>query len=343
MLTKPQLLTSEVAEATHHCARAFAIICNEDWHIVWVSPEFSELTGYSADEARGLMPCDLLHGPETDEHAAKRLKECAVHKKPYSGAMLNYRKDGTPFWVHLGFNPVFNSRREFQYFLAVRTINTYAELLEEQTQAYVSGLERQRHVLIREVHHRIKNSLQGVAGMLRQHAHTEPLAAPILEKAIAQVRTIAVVHGLEGKALYNEVVLCEMVPSIVHMVQELVLPQGPAFEIIVNVPERIRVCEQERVPVALILNELILNAAKYFSRSGETHELKISVVWHAELECARIAITNPGCLPADFNFENETATGTGLALVKSLLPTQGATLNFANRNGYVETQLTLSP
>jgi len=30
--------------------RVFAIICNEDWHIIWVSREFTELTGYSADE-----------------------------------------------------------------------------------------------------------------------------------------------------------------------------------------------------------------------------------------------------------------------------------------------------
>lgn len=336
-------LAPEITDPKSQCAGAFAIICNENWQITWVSPEFSELTGYAAADVCGLVPNDLLHGPQTDMHAINRLRECVVHKKPYSGPMLNYRKDGSTFWVHLSFNPVFNARHEFQHFVAVRTINTYMEFIEEQTQAYVSRLERQRHVLIREVHHRIKNSLQGVAGMLRQHAHAAPLAAPILEKAISQVRTIAVVHGLEGKALYNEVVLCEMVPSIARMVQELVLPHGVEFEVIVNVPERIRVCEQERVPIALILNELILNAAKHLSCSCRVDKLTISVEWQANLECARTTITNPGSLPEGFDFENETATGVGLALVKSMLPAHGATVNFVNTNGYVETRLTLSP
>lgn len=311
--------------------------------MTWVSPEFTELTGYCADEALGHSPCDLLHGPETDGHTISRLRECVAHKKSFSGAMLNYRKDGSSFWVHLSFNPVFNAHHEFQHFVAVRTVNTYAAFIEEQTRAYVSRLERQRHVLIREVHHRIKNSLQGIAGMLRQHAQTQPQAASVLEKAITQVRTIAVVHGLEGKTLYNEVVLCEMAPSIARMVQELVLPDGPSFQIRVDVPERIRVCEQERVPIALILNELILNAAKHLSRNSTNQNLKVCVAWQAQLECARITIVNPGDLPPRFDFESETATGIGLELVRSMLPGQGATLTFANRDGCVETQLTLSP
>ena len=204
-------------------------------------------------------------------------------------------------------------------------------------------LERQRNVLVREVHHRIKNSLQGVAGMLRQHALIDPAAAPVLERAIAQVRTIAVVHGLEGKALYNEVVLCEMAPSIVRMVQELVLPDGGPFEVTVDVPERIRVCEQERVPVALILNELILNAAKHAVSPNTGPALSLAVRWDPSLQCACVSIINPGRLPEGFDFATERCIGTGLELVHSMLPGRGASLSFNDRAGYVETRLLLSP
>lgn len=325
------------------CAGAFTLMCDENWRIIWASPELDALTGYAANDVLGKNPCDFLHGPDTDPGTLDQLRECVAHKKHFSGEMLNYKKDGTPFWVHLSFNPIFNDHHEFQHFVAIRTVNTYAAFIEEQTRAYVTRMERQRNVLIREVHHRIKNSLQGVAGMLRQHAQSEPLAAHALEKAIAQVRTIAVVHGLEGKALYNEVVLCEMAPSIARMVQELVLPEGLHFTVTVNVPERIRVCEQERVPIALILNELILNAAKHLSDSGRRSTLSLGVAWQAQLECARITITNPGRLPDTFDFAAEQGIGTGLELVRSMLPAHGATLTFANRPGFVETQLTLSP
>lgn len=204
-------------------------------------------------------------------------------------------------------------------------------------------LERQRNVLVREVHHRIKNSLQGVAGMLRHHALSDPAAAPVLEHAISQVRTIAVVHGLEGKALYNEVVLCEMAPSIARMVQELVLTDGRQFEVSVDVPERIRVREQERVPVALILNELILNAAKHAGSTDAGSGLSVAVEWDPGLECACVTITNPGSLPDGFDFKREQGIGTGLELVHSMLPGRGASLAFSCRRGCVETRLLLSP
>ncbi len=341
------LLTPQSAKAAltapQPYAGAFVTLCDENWQITWVSPEFTQLTGYTYDEAIGKLACQLLHGPETDIETVNQLRECAAHKRPFSGEMLNYRKDKTPLWVHVSFSPVFNARQEFSHFVSIRTVNTHAAFLEEQTQAYVARLERQRSVLIREVHHRIKNSLQGVAGLLRQHAQAEPGAAHILEKAITQVRTVAVIHGLEGKALYNEVVLCEMAPSIARMVQESVLPGEQSITVRVNVPERIRVCEQERVPVALILNELILNAAKHLSAKSSSRSLGVSVAWQDQLQCARITITNPGQLPDHFDFDNEQGIGTGLELVRSMLPLTGATLTFINRPTFVETQLTLSP
>jgi two-component sensor histidine kinase len=50
-------------------------------------------------------------------------------------------------------------------------------------------------MLIREVHHRIKNNLQGVAGLLQQSALRTPTAAAAIGEAVAQVHAIAQVHG----------------------------------------------------------------------------------------------------------------------------------------------------
>ncbi len=322
---------------------AFVTLCDENLQTFWVSPGFAQLTGYLPEEIIGRKVCQLLHGPETDADMISQLRTQIALKQSFSGELLSYTKYQTPFWVHLSVSPIFNENHQFQHFLAIHSVNTHAAFIESQTQIYVERLERQRNVLIREVHHRIKNSLQGVAGLLRQHAQAQPWAAPILETAISQVRTVAVVHGLEGKALYNEVVLCEMAPSIARMVQELVLPAGQVITVRVNVPERIRVSEPERVPIALILNELILNAAKHLHEKESGHNLSVSVVWNDSNECACITITNPGHLPEGFDFDNECGIGTGLELVRSMLPAGSARLMFTNRPGFVETRLILRP
>jgi PAS domain S-box-containing protein len=63
----------------------------------------------------------------------------------------------------------------------------------------VANLEKQRDVFVRDVHHRIKNNLQGVIGLMRQHISARPEAKAAIEAAIGQVHTIAVVHGLHSR------------------------------------------------------------------------------------------------------------------------------------------------
>lgn len=321
----------------------FVALCDETLKIFWTSPELKALTGLDPDEALGRSLSQLLNGPETDPDIVGQLHQHAALRQHFSRAMLGYGKNREPFGLHLSLAPVLTPQKELLHFMAIFTALRHADDGLPHLPADIERLENQRNVLIREVHHRIKNNLQGVAGMLRQHALTQPDAAPILERAIAQVRTIAVIHGLEGKALYNEVVLCEMAPSIARMVQELVLPDSQIINVQVNVPERIRVSEPERVPVALILNELIMNAAKHLNAKNAGHSLGVCVAWHDAQGCASITITNTGQLPPNFDFDNEQGIGTGLELVRAMLPSYGAELKFLNRPGFVETQLILRP
>src|SRR6185295_6136732 len=72
----------------------------------------------------------------------------------------------------------------------------------------------QRDALVREVHHRIKNNLQGVAGLLRQKIRKFPAVAPGIEEAIVQLQTVAVVYGLQGTRADGLMGLADMVEAI---------------------------------------------------------------------------------------------------------------------------------
>jgi nitrogen-specific signal transduction histidine kinase len=64
-------------------------------------------------------------------------------------------------------------------------------------QARLEAAIAQREMLVKEVHHRIKNNLQGVAGLLQQNAQRHPEAASAIAEAVGQVHAIAQVHGLQ--------------------------------------------------------------------------------------------------------------------------------------------------
>jgi Histidine kinase len=119
---------------------------------------------------------------------------------------------------------------------------TYATFTREQLiekiialeQAQCHDLAKHRRNLIREVHHRIKNNLQGVTGLLRLKANQHPELTSVIDQTIGQVHAVAVVHGLQGKVQDSEVVLCEMVPAIAKAVEALLAPLLVNFLILVN-------------------------------------------------------------------------------------------------------------
>jgi PAS domain S-box-containing protein len=178
---------------------------------------------------------------------------------------------------------------------------------------------RQRDALVREVHHRIKNNLQGVAGLLQQQAMQSPEIAGPIDKAIGRMQTVAVVYGLQGAAGYAQITLRDMLAAIARGVEELTgahIHHRPG----VRTAPPLRIRESEAVPLALAVNELIVNAVKH-SREPEPGGIAGVELTLAETpRAATITIRNPGTLPAGFELDYRGNTGVGLGLVRTLLP-----------------------
>ncbi|MCX7166961.1 MAG: PAS domain S-box protein, partial [Rhodocyclales bacterium] len=136
--------------------------------------------------------------------------------------------------------------------------------ITERKQAEAQRLaeaRQQRDTLVREVHHRIKNNLQSVAGLLQRELGKFVELDPQLETAISQVHAIAVVHGLQGADPDEAIRLCDSVSNICKTVSDL--SQRPVLFDIEHEQTTfrpVRIDSDEAIPVALVLNELILNS-----------------------------------------------------------------------------------
>jgi len=241
------------------------------------------------------------------------------------------RKDGTTYPVALSAKHIVYEENEYAYVVA-RDISD----LRAEEQARIAEIRDERDTLIREVHHRIKNHLQGVVGLLRQHEIDEPAVVAALEEAIGQIRAIAVVHGLYSHTVTQEVHLCSVVAAIAAAAPRPVTTRLGACWI-TGRPCPMRIHDEEAVPLALVINELITNAVKH---GGGEVRVEVDDQEHG----ATITIRNTGGrLPVGFDWEAGRGLGTGLRLVRRLLPHPGATLELHAEPSGVTARLTLAP
>ena len=198
------------------------------------------------------------------------------------------------------------------------------------------SLDRQRDTLVREVHHRIKNHLQGVLGLLRVQVGRRPELAQPLEAVMAQVRAISGVYGLRAQQAGTQVDFGSIVTLLV---------QGAAGSVRVHYEppggEPIVLGEADAVPVALVVNELVANALKHLAPALDGGQrVRVSVRAHGRM--VRVRVCNaPARLPADFDFAKGQGIGTGLQLVSTLLPSRGAQLDIVQDGDRVCAKLVL--
>ena len=89
------------------------------WPITYVNPAFERMTGYVADDVLG-QSLRILQGPETDAEVLNRITARLRSGDPSRETVLNYRKDGTPFWTELDINPVTNSAGDVTHWVSIQ-------------------------------------------------------------------------------------------------------------------------------------------------------------------------------------------------------------------------------
>lgn len=119
------------------------IICDEHRHIIYANPSFASISGYEQDEILG-KKCSILQGPGTDPATIVRIRTALDAHLPFEGEILNYRKDGTPFWNELALTPFRDNRRGPIKFIGVQRDITDRKVASEALKKSEENLRRER-------------------------------------------------------------------------------------------------------------------------------------------------------------------------------------------------------
>ncbi len=118
----------------------------KDDPIIYANPAFERLTGYAPTEFLG-RNCRFLQGPGTDQDTVTQIRTTLQANQACHVILLNYRKDGTPFWNELTVTPTCNSKGSVVNYIGVARDVTQRKANEEATQALTHKLEQSNQEL----------------------------------------------------------------------------------------------------------------------------------------------------------------------------------------------------
>ncbi|MCU0773443.1 MAG: PAS domain S-box protein [Ideonella sp.] len=287
-----------------------------------------QFTGVAVPELIGRRPDELGASAEAwwrDARAALEAGSIAQHEVRLGSG------DEQRLW-ETRFVPVDTGAGPGQLLVVATDVTTQRQAQQARFEAALA----QREMLVREVHHRIKNNLQGVAGLMQQIAQRKPEVAATMEEVIGQVQAIAQVYGLQvgaGGLLHLRPVVEAITGSVERTfgrVIELGIEASGVDEWVLP--------EAESIPIALTVNELLTNAIKH-SPAGSTLRCTID----AEPGGVRLAIANQGRLPEGFSPTRFPMGVSGIGLIRALLPRRSADLSYGQVGDRVVATLRLQP
>lgn len=318
---------------------AIALFDGRGLQVLQLNQMLSAFARRPAAEIQGRPPSLWLPGPEAaalsaDLHQAVASREM-VRRELHRDADPETGEPAREWDVRIVSLRDVGDRHEEQLLLVASDVTEQRAAEQARFEAAIA----QREMLVKEVHHRIKNNLQGVAGLLQQNAQRHPEAAGALAEAVGQVHAIAQVHGLQV-GMTGPLRVRGVIEAIAQSVQRMFgrpircEVEGPA-------PHRFALTEADSIPIALTVNELLTNAIKHSTHHGDAGDVCCRLV--CEDAAVRISVASASRLPAGFSLAQVPPGISGLGLVRALLPRKGSAMTLEQQGEQVVAMLRLEP
>jgi len=308
---------------------------------VYCNKGYEKLTGFSPEEVLGKSP-RIHQGPLTDKSVLSRLKQNLKDGFPFHGETLNYRKDGSPFWLEWKIFPIKNEVGKITNYIAFqRDISDRKNAQQKATE--LSSI----------ISHELRAPLASIQGSLRllQLDYDPVLAPELLDICVKSVQRLLrlvneIIEVEEAENGQMELDLKALpVRQLFHSTQQTLQNYLPEKDLRINidVPIELEVIADEDRIIQVLIN-LVSNAMKHSPRKGE---VTLSACQDAD-GSIRILVKDQGpgisqenieklfskfhMLHAEDGIERE-GSGLGLAIAKSLVQAHGGTVGVESKVG----------
>lgn len=311
-------------------AEGVCLVKVADGTIVYTNPKFERIFGYDAGELKGKHVSLMNYEDEVTDPEA-------VHQEIYTAILQqgeatyevhNVKKDGTPFWCQAT-TSLFEHPDYGTVLVAVQQDITERKQSETMIQASL----KEKEVLLKEIHHRVKNNLGVVDGLLQMQARrsTNPQVVKTLKESQNRITSIALVHEkLYGSEDLANIDFAQYISALTAHLFDSYNIHASQIKLTTQI-DHIPLDIDTAIPCGLIINELVSNSLKYAFSDIQTGEIQVTLHQQQDRSLVLRVRDNGIGLPQNFNL-NRTKT-LGMNLVKGLVKQLKGTLEVNTQQG----------
>jgi PAS domain S-box-containing protein len=301
-------------------------------NILFVNESWRSTLGYSAQELEGRNIIDFIH-PDYRDHCGMTMQAMA------EGLVEGIEKMEIMFLTKSGKKILVEGnvsiRKEKGQPVGTRGI--FRNITEKKQEAEkIKQSLKEKEVLLKEIHHRVKNNLQIISSLLNLQADfiKDKPAREKYNESIGRVKSMAIIHELlyRSKSL-SSIKLGDYVRELVSYISKTYnIAKGVKVEMNINVSNDL-IEMDKAIPCGIIINELLSNAFKYAfaKRSSGTIKVEFNELKNQKFKYELFVSDNGVGLPKKFDFINPSTLG--LQLVQTLTQQIGGKLEVSSKKG----------
>jgi two-component system, cell cycle sensor histidine kinase and response regulator CckA len=278
--------------------------------IIYASPGFTRLTGYTAEEVVG-RNCRFLQGKDTDPAAVAQVREAIREARPCKVELLNYRKDGSAFWNELTISPVADCEGRLTHFVGTQTDVTRRRELEDQyRQSQKMEAIGQLAGGIAHDFNNLMTIIIGYSDMMGDQLTEERALENLQEIRKAGERAASLTRqllafGRKQVLTLEKLDLNEVVRDTQKMLRRII---GEDIELVTLFVPRLKLVEADPGQLEQVLVNLAVNARDAMPQGG-----KLTIETRNEVLDMDFANTCPGVKSGQYVMLSISDTGTGMS------------------------------
>lgn len=333
------------------------LLMDRNLSIEWVNPQFSAVTGFSAQYAIGRTPGDFLNHPDTSPKAIEQLIEGAREKRAVQLRILNKTRDGRAIWVETHQTPVIGADGEVKAYIAVERDATDLVAREKQLRLALLAAEdadREKTAFLSRMSHELRTPANGILGGMEILAETDTCdvqaeALAILDQSAKRlmrlVDNVVTMTGAQEGALevnFEDMRIEEVISAV--LTQHRKEAEDKGVEIVSEVDASAKsVLRSDYAVIHGVLDKLIDNAVKFTPEGTVTIKARLEGnAWlHVSVEDTGVGIPQDKLseIFEAFDQVDEADTrsfdgaGLGLATAKNLVGLLGGRIRARSEVG----------
>jgi PAS domain S-box-containing protein len=304
----PQSVGAEERDRFFELSIDMLCIADTEGYFRLLNPAFKNILGYEIEELKSRPFFEFVH-PD-DLYATLNEIEKLRQGIPTSEFENRYRcKDGSYKWISWHCQP----HPSGSLYAVARDITK-----EKEIQKSIHTSLREKEVLLKEIHHRVKNNLQVITSLINMQIRKieNVLAKDALLECQSRIQAIALIHEkLYQSTDYGRVTFAEYAQSLVHDIFRALNVSKKDISSEINIAH-ISISIDKAIPCALIMNELVTNSLKHAFPNEHKGKVNVSMEM-VDSRNIQLRIQDNG-VGIHENFDLKQSNSLGLQLVHTL-------------------------